>query len=139
MEFRTSARIDAPLDQVWQTLLDVERWPEWTASMSKVERLDAGSLTVGGRVRIKQPRLPTVVWRVTSLRPQQSFGWTAHSPGLTSVADHQLTLEPDEAVMVTLVLRQTGPLAPLVGVLTGGMTRRYMNLEAQGLKTRSES
>jgi uncharacterized membrane protein len=138
VEFRTSARIDAPLDRVWQTLIDVERWPEWTASMRRVERLDAGPLSVGSRVRIKQPRLPAVVWQVTSLDPRQSFGWTARSIGITSVADHQLSTSTDGAVTVTLVLRQTGPLGWLVGTLAGRMTRRYLNLEAQGLKSRSE-
>jgi uncharacterized protein YndB with AHSA1/START domain len=138
MEFRASTHINAPVERVWEILTDVERWPEWTRSMSTVKRLDPGPLTVGSRARITQPKLPTVVWQVTELKPQQSFSWTAHSLGITSVADHQL-VRTDGGTDVTLVLRQTGPLSGVVRLMTGGLTRQYLDMEAQGLKNRSES
>jgi hypothetical protein len=36
------------------------------------------------------------------------------------------------------ILRQTGPLSGVVGVLFGERTRRYMDVEAVGLKRRCE-
>jgi hypothetical protein len=39
-------------------------------------------LRVGSRVRIKQPRMPVLVLQVDEIRDQESFTWTAASPGV---------------------------------------------------------
>src|SRR5919108_6017075 len=90
MKLERSIAITAPPDTVWSVLADIERWPEWTASMTTVQPLDPGGLAAGARVRIKQPRLPPLVWRVTALEPGRSFDWVARSPGATTVARHRI-------------------------------------------------
>ena len=35
MEQRTSIDVAASPDRVWEVLVDVERWPEWTDSVSR--------------------------------------------------------------------------------------------------------
>ncbi len=130
--------IAAPRAVVWDILTDVERWPEWTASMRGVQYVDADRLTLGGHVRIKQPGMPALVWEVTALVPQESFAWVARSSGLTTVGLHQLTLRPSGDVTVRLGLEQSGPLAWLAGLLSARRTRRYVQMEADGLKRRSE-
>ncbi len=133
-----SVSIAAPRAVVWTILTDVERWPEWTASMRSVQYVGADQLTLGGQVRIKQPGMPALVWKVTALVPQESFAWMATSGGVTTVGLHQLTLSPSGGVTVRLGLEQRGPLAGLVGLLTASRTRRYVQMEADGLKRRSE-
>src|SRR5262249_50688801 len=123
-------------EHVWAVLTDVERWPEWTASMTSVAYVKGSSIAVGSRARIKQPRLPEVLWEVTEVEPGQSFSWQAGSAGITTLATHRLTPEPAGGVSVHLGIRQRGPLAWLVGLLTAGMTRRYVGMEAEGLKQR---
>jgi uncharacterized protein YndB with AHSA1/START domain len=136
MDLQITTEIDAPGDKVWRILADVERWPEWTPSMTEVERLDAG-FGVGSRVRIKQPRLPSTVWRVTVFEPGRSFDWVASSPGTKTVARHQI--EPrDGGSLVTLSIRQSGILGSFIGMFLKKLTRRYVEMEAQGLKRRSE-
>ena len=139
MDYRTSIEIDAPLERVWAVLADVERWPEWTKSMEHLDIVGGSELKRGVKVRIKQPRFPAMVWEITELEPYRVFTWQATSGGVTSVGDHRLSVAPDDRVVAELSIRQTGLLASLVGLFTSGLTRRYAQMEAEGLKRRSES
>ncbi len=66
MNHEVRIRINASPDVVWETLADVERWPEWTRSVRSVELLD-GTLADGHRVRIRQPKLPSLAWTSTAV------------------------------------------------------------------------
>jgi uncharacterized membrane protein len=136
---QVSVLITAPPATVWRELMDVERWPQWTRSMSKVDKLDDGDLAPGHRVRIRQPRMPSIVWTVTAVEPGRRFEWSSTVAGVTTRASHQIQPQPDRQVLVTLVVRQSGRLAPVVHLLTGGRTQRYIEMEAAGLRTTSEA
>ena len=123
----------ASADAVWAALVDVERWPTWTRSMRKVTRLDDGPLAVGSRVRIKQPRLMPVVWSVTEVDPGRSFTWRSSTPGQTSVATHSVRPMGAGTSELHLTFDQSGAFSPMLGVLLGNMTRRYVGMEAEGL------
>jgi uncharacterized membrane protein len=137
--FETSVDIAARLDDVWEVLVDAERWPEWTASVSEVELLDGGPLVVGSRARIRQPRLPATVWEVTDLEPGHAFTWKAVAPGVTTVGDHRLSPDGADRTRAMLGIRRSGPLAPLVDLVFRGLTARYVTMEAEGLKNRCEA
>lgn len=139
MEYRTSIEIDAPPETVWAVLTDVERWPEWTKSMERVEFVAGAGLKPGAKVRIKQPRLPAMVWDVTEVEPHRVFTWQATSGGTTSVGDHRLLMTSPERTTAEFGIRQSGGLAPIIGLFTSGLVRRYVQMEADGLKRRSES
>jgi len=42
IHFSITVEIPAPRPIVWSVMTDVERWPEWTASISRVKRLSPG-------------------------------------------------------------------------------------------------
>ncbi len=130
--------IEAPADVVWQVYADVERWPEWTASMSEVAFVRGDALADGAEVRIKQPRLPRVTWAVTDLTPGASWTWEARSPGAHTVARHVVTATGDGTTRVQQSIDQTGPFGSLVGLMIAGLTRRYLRMEAEGLKAAAE-
>ena len=130
--------VDAPAERVWQVYSDVERWPEWTASVSTARFEAVGPLAIGARVRIKQPRLPAVTWTVTALEPGRSWTWENRSPGATTSADHQLTPLDDGRTHVDLSIEQRGVLGRPLGWLLRRLTRRYLRLEAEGLRRCSE-
>jgi uncharacterized membrane protein len=130
--------IDAPAAVVWHVFSDVERWPEWTASVTRLVGLDGPALEVGKRFEIKQPRMPKLVWEVTELTPGASWIWVQRSPGGLTVARHDVIPESEQRTQVRQQLDQRGPVGSLVGLLMRGMTRRYLELEAAGLKARSE-
>jgi uncharacterized membrane protein len=128
--------VNAPAERVWAVLADVARWPEWTDSIDDV-RLHTDSLRVGSTAAVKQPRLPRSTWLVTEVEPGRGFTWVSRSGGVTTRAEH--AIEPAEpGCRVRLTLDQSGLLAPLVGALFGRLTRRYVDLEADGLKRRCE-
>jgi uncharacterized protein YndB with AHSA1/START domain len=137
MEWSASVLIAAPPPLVWQVLSEVESWPQWTASVTSIIRLDPGPLHVGQRIRIRQPRFPTTVWTLTDLVEGRSFVWRAGGPGATTTAHHQI--DPSgTGTLATLRLTQQGPLGRLVGTLTSGLTNRYLEMETTGLKRRCE-
>ena len=138
MRIQVSIKVDRPPEVVWPVLVDVERWPEWTASITEVRRMDRASLDVGSIVRIRQPRLKTMDWRVTEFRKGRYFVWENRSPGVLTVASHTIR-EQESGSIVDLTIDMTGWLSPLAGFLFGKLTRRYMEMEAQGLKRRSEA
>jgi uncharacterized membrane protein len=129
--------IDAPPPQVWRVLLDVHAWPTWTRSMRSVTVLNSDPLRTGAVVRISQPRLPVTHWTVDELFPGQSFAWTSRRPGVRTVAEHHVEPHADGSA-VTLVLRQSGPLAGVSARMFGQLIRRYLQMEANGLKWRVE-
>ncbi len=129
--------IDAPATLVWDVFSDVERWPEWTASVTSLEALDGPGLAIGKRFEIKQPRLPRLVWEVTALDEGRSWTWEQRSPGGRTVAVHEVHAVGDRA-QVKQRLDQQGPIGSLIGRMMRGTTRRYLDLEARGLKARSE-
>lgn len=129
--------IDAPSTVVWDVFSDVERWPEWTASVTSLRALDGAGLAVGKRYEIKQPRLPKLVWVVTQLNEGASWTWEQRSPGGRTIAVHEVTADGGRT-LVRQRLDQQGVVGSLIGRLMRGTTRRYLELEAQGLKARSE-
>jgi uncharacterized membrane protein len=120
MDIERSIDIDAPREKVWTVMTDVERWPEWTASVTSVALLDA-------------------VWTVTACEPEHYFAWQTGAPGVRTVAGHRVEATGSNGTRVTLSLSWRGPLAPLIGLLYGKQSRHYVGMEAQGLKQRCEA
>lgn len=137
MDHEMHVAISATEEAIWAVLTDVERWPEWTASVEHVALLDDEPFGPGSKVRIKQPRLPSLVWEVTEFDNGRSFTWVTSRGGISTTAEHVIGNDDGE-VGVTLRLRQSGPLA-LLTVPFAALTRRYVEMEGLGLKHRCET
>lgn len=136
-DFAKTIDIAAPPSRVWAVMTDIEHWPDWTASVRNIQRLTPGPLAVGSRARIRQPKLAPALWEVTSLDPGRQFTWVTRAPGVFVTAHHRI--EPAAGgSQVTLSVNYGGPLGTIVAWLTGGLNDRYLDLEATGLKRRSE-
>jgi hypothetical protein len=140
MKIEHAATISAPAAHVWTVFSDVERWPEWTPSVSSVSMIEgAGALAPGVAVRIKQPRMPELTWTVSDIEPGRSWTWVSKSPGVRTTATHEIERIDDRTCRVRQVIEHRGPLAGVVGWLTRARTRRYLEQEAAGLKRRAEA
>lgn len=137
MDYERTIEIDAPPRRVWGVMSDVERWPEWTRSVSKIVPLQPGPLDLGSRARVTQPRLGTLVWHVTALEPGRSFTWETRAPGTLMIGTHEVTPR-GEGSTARLHVHSEGIAVSLLGWLMAPTGRRYVDMEAEGLKRRSE-
>jgi len=137
MKTEVSIEISKPPDVVWPILVDVERWPEWTPSMTKLERLDPAPFGVGSRVRIQQPKLKPLVWRVSEFDLGRSFTWKAQALGISAIGRHTIQ-SAARGCKVVLAIDQRGALAFLLRPFLRPLTDRYVQMEARGLKQRCE-
>ena len=138
MRHEVSIRVDATPERAWAVMKDVERWPEWTPSMSKVELLQPGEVQVGSKVKITQPKFPAAVWTVSEVEPNRYLEWRSTTPILASVGEHRLEPEGD-GVRLTLAIEQSGLLTPVLKLFYKKTILEYLDLESKGFKRRAES
>jgi carbon monoxide dehydrogenase subunit G len=131
----SSRHIAADPRTVWEALSDVARWPEWLDTVRSVDRLDSGPLHVGSKARITQPKLPKALWEVTELVDGGLFTWESRAPGVLSIGRHEVAPE-GEGSRVTLSIEWRGPLAPVLRLLWGRLTREYVEREGRCLAAR---
>jgi uncharacterized membrane protein len=136
--FIVAVDIGASPEKVFEVLSDVERWPEWTPTMTSVQRLDDAPFGVGSRAQVRQPRLRPAVWEVTELEEGRSFAWVTRAPGLHIKAGHGVERR-GAGCRVELSFEMSGLLAPVASLLYGAMIGQYVTTESQKLKVRCES
>ncbi|HSZ07885.1 MAG TPA: SRPBCC family protein [Steroidobacteraceae bacterium] len=136
--FVVAVDIGAPPEKVFSVLCDVERWPEWTPTMTSVQRLDNGPFGVGSCAQVRQPRLRPAVWKVTDLEDGRNFTWVTRARGLHMKAGHAVERR-GAGCRVELSFEISGLLAPVVSLFYGAMIGKYVTTESQKLKQRCES
>ena len=135
--FDTTIEIAAPVARVWQVMIDIDRWNEWTPSVSSIKRLDTGPLIVGSQLVIRQPKFPPALWKITEIEQGVSFTWVNIGPGIRVVAHH--CVKPNgNGSQATLSLDFKGVFGGVLGGMTRRITERYLDFEASGLRQRSE-
>ena len=138
LDFQITVDIEASPDKVWAVTRDIERWPEWTPTVTSVRRLDKGPFAVGSCAVIRQPKLLPAKWRVTELDDERrSFTWLMRGPGMRIQARHGVEAN-GQGSRATLSIHFSGVLGPLFARFTRNLNERYLALEAQGLKERCE-
>ncbi len=136
-EFGETVTVDGGVAQVVDVLTAVQRWPSWNGSVTSVDRSGSGPLTTGEQITVKQPRLPAARWTVTDV-DGTGFVWETPSLGIHNTGDHRATPTADGRTTVTLTLTMSGPLAGVTSMFFGGLIRRYVKLEADGLRREVE-
>ena len=136
--YSISIDINAPAERVFEVMTDVERWHEWTPSITGIKRTRSGALTVGERATVRQPKFPPATWTVNEIKPGRSFSWFNRAPGLR-VTGHHAAEPTATGSRATLGLRYEGIFGGLLARMTERITKRYLELEAKGLKARAEN
>lgn len=139
MRFEESIDIDADPQRVWDVLSDIEAWPERVETVDIAELLTSAPVAKGSRVRLKQPKLPEGTWDITVWDPPSYFEMSQKSGGVSNVAGHRVEAVEEGGTRLTLSVEMQGWIVPIVGLLSKGMTTRYLASEAQDIKKAAES
>jgi hypothetical protein len=136
-EWTERQEIAAPAGLVWRVVADIESWPEWTPTMSGVERLAGSGLVPGASFRIRRPNLPEAIWRVVAVDAGRSFRWQCRSRDALAEADHRIA-PLGELAEVELAIRFSGVPGRASRDVPLVLSRHSLRLEAEGLKARCE-
>jgi hypothetical protein len=137
---QASIDIDAPLEQVWSVLVDLERYRLWNTFVpSMLSSFQVGSMLTM-QVRLRKGIQVKSVETITAIEDQHLLAWITRAPGwllqgerfqvITSIDAHRTHYWTREAF--------TGVLAPVLQILLGKDLRRGFEAVARDLKARAE-
>ena len=137
MRVEHTIHIEASPELVWEVTRDVERWPEWTPTVTAVKRADRGPFGLGSVARIKQPLQPESDWTVTEYVEGRRFAWKSSRRGISMTGRHEIS--PDGAgTRNILSVEAEGALAALLWPVLRLAVSRALSDENRGLKARCE-
>jgi hypothetical protein len=90
-------------------------------------------------VRLKQPKLPEGTWDIAVWDAPSYFEWTQRTGGITGVAGHRVEALGAARARLTLTLDMRGLLIPVIALAYKGLTNRYLDIEAEGMRRAAES
>lgn len=130
--------IDAGPGRVWEVLVDVEKWPEWTPSITSVERRSE-AFGPGALVMVHAKGTPKSLWRISEWTPGRSFTWETSVRGARTIGSHVIEGVGEGRSRVTLTVEVQGLGARLFSWFIGRGISENLRLESEGLKRRSEA
>lgn len=139
LAYESKTTIAASRDHIWDVIVDVGRWHEWTPTISRIEAIDAAPMGLGARFKVWQPKLRPAVWTVTDFRPAHGFTWESRFRGARIGAEHWIYPAERDGFDVSLRVRFGGILGVAIGTFSGRLTRSYLATEAAALKRRVET
>ncbi len=131
MKAEVEVRIDAPPDVVFDTALDIPRWPAIISAITSTEMLSEGPLQVGSRfreTRIMFGREASEDMTIAELDRPRRYVFTAENHGARYLSEHDLI--PDGEA-TRFIMRFSGTpasltarlMAPLGWFLAGTMRK----------------
>lgn len=135
-----AVEIEAPIERVWEILVDVERYGEWNPFTPQVET-DFG---IGSRVDLRVAMGPLKlrqVERIEAVDPPRLLVWSTkmgHPVLLSALREQCLEALGESRCRYVTTDAFAGLLTPLVMLLFGQLVRRGFNDVALGLKAQAE-
>lgn len=135
--WQRSIEIEATPARVWNVIADVGHWPEWTPSILSVEDISE-PFEAGGTATVQALGTPKSHYRVTRWEPGHGFDWQTKTRGTTATASHWVEPAGEGRSTATLTLEVPGIVAAVFKPFLGRTINRNLEMEANGLKRRSE-
>lgn len=139
MDITSTGTASASPAVVWSVLSDIEGWPRWLPTVMGVERLDgSGSVQVGSRFAVRQPKLGRAEWSIVRWEPEQVFTWESSRPGVRTTGTH--VVRPVGArTEIELGIVWSGRGRAVAKAAFGGLTRSYVRTELESLIAAAEA
>lgn len=137
MQITDTIHIDASPELVWAVTEDVERWPEWTPTVTSVKLVSNPPIGPGSIARLKQPMQQEAEWIVTDFVPGRRFAWQTTRKGMQMTGIHEIS--PDGCgTRNVLRVEASGIFALLFWPMLRPVMRKSIADENRGLKARCE-
>ncbi len=137
MRFEDTIAIAAPAERVWALTEDVEAWPTFSPTMTRIELVSPRPITVGSSARVKQPAQRAAMWTVARFDEGRAFAWQTKAMGMSMVGSHEITPSATGCVN-RLVLELTGRTSKVLAVLLGPVMRKSLARENAAFKVEAE-
>ncbi len=129
--------VAAPVERVWEAVVDFEARPRYSPRVKEARILDGGPLREGSRIRLHVDRdrfTPVVV----ELRPRERLALLVKGPGFHARHAYELRAA-GVATTVTMSAQLGGFLGTLAGRFMRGSVRRDLTDELEAIKRAAEA
>ena len=134
--------IDAPVDTVWETVMDAERLGDWVSIHKKLESADSGPPRKGMKMQQKlslRGASFTVKWELTECEDGKMAKWEGRGPARSiAITEYHLTENADGGTDFHYVNEFKAPGGPLgkaaSKALVGGLPKREAETSLAQLK-----
>ena len=113
--FRYTVEVFAPPERIWAVLVDVDRWPEWTPTVTRVQRLEEAGVITGYTAQIDPQRYGYGLSAYVHLKIAQA-AWKELRTRLLAVAEveHAALVSGDSDIVLLVRTRDIAALRELV-------------------------
>ncbi len=135
-----AVEIEAPVERVWEVLVDFARYGEWNPFTTRVDTDSAVGSPVDLHVRLGPLRVKQRE-RIEVVDPPHLLAWstkTGHRLLLSARREQRLEALGEARCRYVTTDAFAGPLTPLVVLLFGRLVRGGFNAMARALKERAE-
>ena len=132
-----SVSVAAPLERVWDALVDFEARPSWSSRVKKVQILGGGPLQEGSHIEIQVDRnrfTPTVI----EMRQGERLALQVRGPGFRAIHVYEVRPAGNQTTLL-LGAQYGGIVGGLMGRLMRGSVSKDLADELAAIKSAAEA
>jgi uncharacterized protein YndB with AHSA1/START domain len=135
-EVHVTTRIDAPIERVWEVIMDPNRFGEWVTIHRGIRNV-SGDPTKRGATMDQMMHMRGVTfkvhWELTNVRPPYSAEWLGHGPAHSEARIHyQLSADGDGGTVFDYTNEFTTPGGRLGNYASNVIVGHASDREAHG-------
>ena len=134
--FSYTIAINTTLEKVWQTLIDVEKWPVWDTELQSAKLLSDFILEAKGTMIPKKG--PKLKFYISEITTNKSYTFNTKMP-LGELVIKRTIIEKNNQIFFTDDIKFTGILKKIYGSLLGKGFKKVVPEVMQNFKNLAES